>query len=120
MNILGQTIRCLRNRKGWRQKDLAEKACVSEDWINRLEVGNLAHLGEWLAQLRSVAAALGLSLNALLLEAGVTEPRVEDFERGGPSLRELVKGYEQLTADERNALNRLRVIRALAKRCGEG
>lgn len=58
---VGATIRFLRIRRPWRQRDLAEHAGVSQSMVSRIERGHLA--GVTLEAIRRVAAALDLRLD---------------------------------------------------------
>lgn len=58
---LGSTIRTARIRKGWRQRDLAEKSGVSRATITRIEGGHLGTLP--LDLIRAVCQALEISLD---------------------------------------------------------
>lgn len=60
---IGQKIRAARERKGWRQEDLAQECGIARANIARLERGNQVPK---VATLRRVAAALGLEIDALL------------------------------------------------------
>lgn len=60
---IGQKIRAARERKGWRQEDLAQESGIARANIARLERG---HQVPKLATLRRVAAALSLEADALL------------------------------------------------------
>ncbi|MEO7332300.1 MAG: helix-turn-helix transcriptional regulator [Gemmatimonadales bacterium] len=57
---IGRTIRSLRLRRGWRQRDLAARAGVSQQLISSVERGHLGTLS--LATLRRVAAVLDIRL----------------------------------------------------------
>lgn len=57
---VGQSVRALRQRSGWRQADLASRAGVSQPVVSRLEAGRWDDL-RW-SVLRRVCAAAGLRL----------------------------------------------------------
>jgi len=57
----GLVIRALRQRKGWRQVDLAERAGVSRSVVGRIERGDLLRIA-W-ADLVAVAEAVGARLD---------------------------------------------------------
>jgi XRE family aerobic/anaerobic benzoate catabolism transcriptional regulator len=60
---LGERIRQLRVKRGWRQIDLAEQAGVHENYISDLELG---HKEVCLRTLQTLAAALDLKTAELL------------------------------------------------------
>jgi transcriptional regulator with XRE-family HTH domain len=51
---IGARVRVVRHRLGWRQRDVAERADVSQDTVSRIERGQLGAL-----QLRTIRAVLG-------------------------------------------------------------
>jgi transcriptional regulator with XRE-family HTH domain len=57
---VGALIRAIRQRRGWRQEDLADAARLSRSQVSRAERGHLAELR--LAHLRSIAEALEVRL----------------------------------------------------------
>ncbi|MGK2851108.1 MAG: helix-turn-helix domain-containing protein [Candidatus Limnocylindrales bacterium] len=59
----GSTIRAARIRRGWRQRDLAEKSDVSRATISRIEGGHIGSLP--LDLTRSVCKALEISLDVV-------------------------------------------------------
>jgi transcriptional regulator with XRE-family HTH domain len=59
----GATIRAARRKRGWRQRDLAAKAGVSQATVWRVERGQIPEMT--LAALRKVAAALEIRLELL-------------------------------------------------------
>ena len=79
---IGSMIRTARIRKGWRQRDLAEKSAVSRATISRIEGGHIGSLP--LDLLRAVGKALEISLDLV--------PRW----RGGELDRMLSIRYSQL------------------------
>jgi transcriptional regulator with XRE-family HTH domain len=60
---VGMVLRALRRRKAWRQRDVADKAHVSQQFIAELESGQIEHMD--LARSRRVAAVLGASLEIM-------------------------------------------------------
>jgi transcriptional regulator with XRE-family HTH domain len=58
---VGRVFREVRTRKGWRQKDLAAMAGVSQGLISRIELGRLGSLS--LNGLRKVGAALDIRIS---------------------------------------------------------
>ncbi len=57
---VGRAARALRLRQGWRQGDLGAAAGVSQDFVSRLELGQLE--GMPLAKVEAVFAELGASV----------------------------------------------------------
>ena len=58
---VGRSIRALRIRRNWRQRDLAAEAHVSASQVSRIETGDLGRM--CLDDLRSLADALGAELD---------------------------------------------------------
>jgi transcriptional regulator with XRE-family HTH domain len=57
---LGTIIRALRRRRGWRQRDLATAAGVSQQFISKLDCGHIGTVS--VDELRAVASALDSTL----------------------------------------------------------
>ncbi len=60
---LGERIRLLRQKRGWRQIDLAEETGMHENYVSDLELGNKEIC---LRMLQTVAQAFGLTMAELL------------------------------------------------------
>ena len=60
---LGSAIRAVRHRRGWRQRDLAARAGVSDVTVSRLERGHLDTLS--IRTVRAVASALDVRVDLL-------------------------------------------------------
>ena len=58
---VGRVVREVRIRRGWRQRDLATAASVSQSLISRIEHGRLEHVS--LERLRVVGAALDIAIS---------------------------------------------------------
>ncbi len=58
---VGSAIRVVRQRRGWRQRDLEEQSGVSQTVISRMERGHLG--GQSLDDIRAVAAALDMRID---------------------------------------------------------
>jgi transcriptional regulator with XRE-family HTH domain len=86
----GRQIRALRQRRGWRQQDLAEAAGVSQAMVSRIERGRFRQVR--LEALERVAAAVGV--------------RVELRIMGGPDLDRLLDELHAATVEE--VIRRLR------------
>ena len=77
---VGQAVSESRRARGFTQEQLARKAHVSRQLINRLEMGNAANIS--LSRLMEVLAALGCTLR--IDWEGVAEPlRAADSQRHG-------------------------------------
>jgi transcriptional regulator with XRE-family HTH domain len=61
---VGRQLRAIRRQRGWRQRDIAERAEISQPAVSRIERGRLD--GVPLERLRSVAKALDAELNVLV------------------------------------------------------
>ncbi len=73
---VGQVIRLLRQRKQWRQADVAQRAKVSPTLIARIERGALGSIP--LAKIRRVADTLGAQLDTLVRWHGADLGRLLD------------------------------------------
>ncbi len=73
---LGRLIRLLRQRRGWRQVDLARTAGVGRSVVSDMELGRLN--GMSVATLRRVAAAFSLTLEGTLRGLGADADRLLD------------------------------------------
>ena len=71
---VGAALRAIRVRKGWRQRDVAERAGVSRWSVIHIERGRLANLP--LGTIRAVAAALDARLETVLRWQGGDLPRL--------------------------------------------
>lgn len=58
---LGSAIRLVRQRRGWRQQDLADKSGVSQSAVSRMELGRLGP--QSIDSVRAVAAALEIRVD---------------------------------------------------------
>jgi transcriptional regulator with XRE-family HTH domain len=85
---VGRVVREVRIRRGWRQRDLATAASVSQSLISRIELGRLDHVS--LDRLRAIGAALDIAISIdAWWRAGVLDRLVD---RGHASLVEYVVG----------------------------
>ncbi|HLY13188.1 MAG TPA: helix-turn-helix transcriptional regulator, partial [Candidatus Limnocylindrales bacterium] len=73
---VGRLFRAIRQRRGWRQVDLATKAGISSAVVSYIENGQLA--GRTLATIRAAAGPLGLSFEGLVRGPGADLDRVLD------------------------------------------
>jgi transcriptional regulator with XRE-family HTH domain len=60
---LGQRIRSLRRKKGWRQLDLAEQAGINENYVSDLELGRKEVC---LNTIKALASAFGMSISEFM------------------------------------------------------
>ena len=72
----GQILRALRQRKGWRQRDLGVRAGVSDTMIARIERGAFASIP--LAKIRRVAETLGARFDTIVRWHGADLGRLLD------------------------------------------
>lgn len=59
-NIIGQNIKKYRKKKGWTQKDLAEKLLLSDSFIGKLE--SVTHQTISIDTLEQIARVLGVEI----------------------------------------------------------
>lgn len=95
----GRGIRALRQRRGWRQEDLAAAAGVSQPVVSRIELGQLERLPVF--KLLSVAQALGGAIDLRLHWQGEGIDRLIDAAHA-PLLEQVVRfltaqGWEAMT-----------------------
>jgi transcriptional regulator with XRE-family HTH domain len=72
----GQILRSLRQRKGWRQQDLGDRAGVSSTMIARIERGAVASIP--LGKIRRVAETLGARFDTIVRWQGADLGRLLD------------------------------------------
>lgn len=73
---IGRGIRALRQRRGWRQEDLASEARVSQSLVSRVELGQLDSIR--VATLVRLTQALGATLDLRLQWQGESLDRLVD------------------------------------------
>lgn len=78
---LGAAIRAIRQRKRWRQQDLAAKARVSRSSVGRIERGSLTKVP--LGELRTVAQALDARIDAYIRWRGGDLARLVNARHAG-------------------------------------
>ena len=76
---LGQRVKDLRERLGWSQEKLAERASLDTTYISGIERGQR---NPGLNSLNQLARALGVTLPALLSD--LRQPRHREVRRGRP------------------------------------
>lgn len=69
---LGSIIRRLREARGWSQGDLSQRSGLYRSHISHLESGNRVNVSMWVVW--QIADALGVSVDDLLVQAGIYEP----------------------------------------------
>ena len=72
----GNALRALRQRRGWRQRDLALRAGVSDTMVSRIERGALSSIP--LGKIRRVADALGARFDTIVRWQGADLGRLLD------------------------------------------
>lgn len=90
---LGLAARAIRQRRGWRQLDLAQRALVSQGLISLLERGQLVHVS--MAALRRVFGALDAQLEIRVQWRGGEIDRLLDRRHAG-----IVEGVVQTLRGE--------------------
>src|SRR5687767_856129 len=78
---VGRSVRALRKRRGWRQRDLASAARVSQSVIARIELGRGDRIAPWI--LEHVVQALGARVLVRLAWNGESLDRLLDAEHAG-------------------------------------
>lgn len=73
---LGRLVRALRQRRGWRQVDVAQRAGTSQSVISELELGRVS--GMTVGTVRRIGAALGASTELRLHGLGAEPDRLLD------------------------------------------
>jgi transcriptional regulator with XRE-family HTH domain len=78
---IGNAARLIRQRRGWRQQDLAQAADVAQGCVSKLERGQLAHLR--VETIRSIARALEMEITFEARWRGGELSRLRDAEHAG-------------------------------------
>lgn len=96
---LGQLVEQARLRRGWTQRELADRLGVQQTYVSAIETGARKWPQEYI---RPLAALLGLSQVRMAVAAGLID--APDGEPAGPSfdpvLGELVEAAEGLTPEQ--------------------
>jgi transcriptional regulator with XRE-family HTH domain len=74
-DVIGATIKALRQRKRWRQVDLASKAGVAEGTITGVELGRRTQI----PNVKKIAAALGVDFQTLTSGDAVDRTSLDDL-----------------------------------------
>jgi transcriptional regulator with XRE-family HTH domain len=75
LSFIGTKIAAARNKRGWSQTDLAERASVSRATLDALENGRAGELG--FSKITKILAALGMELK--LQETGSGRPTLDEL-----------------------------------------
>jgi transcriptional regulator with XRE-family HTH domain len=97
--ILGDFIRTQRRLANMSLRDLAERAAVSNPYLSQVERGLHAPS---VRVLKAIAAALEISAETVLAEAGLLEGR--EPEASGADTAAAIRADPALTADQKTAL----------------
>ena len=101
LEALGALIRSQRQQAELTLRDLADRANVSNPYLSQIERG----LHEPSVRvLKAIAAALNLSAESLLQQAGLLEGTVPDAPPPPPSVEAAIRADPKLSPDERAAL----------------
>lgn len=98
---LKDTIRHLREQRGWSQSRLSQEASISQPTIWRLEKGIIAN--PKMALLQKLAAAFEVPVD-MLVEDGRQLSFLEGIFPGDPIGQALLRGYEKLPTERRQQL----------------
>ena len=99
LESLGGFIRERRTQAQYSLRDLADRANVSNPYLSQIERG--LHTPS-VRVLKAIAAALNVSAESLLVQAGLLESGDEDAP--GPSVEDAIRADTQLSDDQRSAM----------------
>jgi len=99
LESLGSFIRERRTQAQYSLRDLADRANVSNPYLSQIERG--LHTPS-VRVLKAIAAALNVSAESLLVQAGLLE--AEEPAEGAPSVEDAVRADPRLTEDQRAAM----------------
>jgi transcriptional regulator with XRE-family HTH domain len=95
-NGLGRAIAAAREERGWKRKDLVDRADISYPFLAEVENG---HKQPSMAKLNEIAEALGMTAAALLARAGLIEEQFGSrVDAAWPSQVPVVGGVTGLAA----------------------
>ena len=100
---IGATVRYVRAERGLSQKELADKAGVTQATISRLESGRIKELKS--DTLRLLADTLNVTSDHLMKSMAEVD-NSEDILKFDHNARFLVQGYKDLSAEGRDQLMR--------------
>ena len=98
LESLGSFIRERRTQAQYSLRDLADRANVSNPYLSQIERGLHAPS---VRVLKAIAAALNVSAESLLVQAGLLETAEEGE---GPSVEDAIRSDPRLTDDQRTAM----------------
>lgn len=99
LESLGSFIRERRTQAQYSLRDLADRANVSNPYLSQIERGLHAPS---VRVLKAIAAALNVSAESLLVQAGLLEEAEEG--EAGPSVEDAIRADPRLTDDQRSAM----------------
>ena len=99
LESLGGFIRERRKQAQYSLRDLADRANVSNPYLSQIERG--LHTPS-VRVLKAIAAALNVSAESLLVQAGLLESTDEDGP--GPSVEDAIRADPRLSEDQRSAM----------------
>ena len=99
LESLGGFIRERRKQAQYSLRDLADRANVSNPYLSQIERGLHAPS---VRVLKAIAAALNVSAESLLVQAGLLESTDEDGP--GPSVEDAIRADPRLSEDQRSAM----------------
>ncbi len=99
LESLGQFIRDRRKQAEYSLRDLADRANVSNPYLSQIERG--LHTPS-VRVLKAIAAALNVSAESLLVQAGLLEGDGNDEEH--PSVEDAVRADPKISDDQKSAI----------------
>ncbi|HEX4903298.1 MAG TPA: helix-turn-helix transcriptional regulator, partial [Acidimicrobiales bacterium] len=115
LESLGGFIRERRKQAQYSLRDLADRANVSNPYLSQIERG--LHTPS-VRVLKAIAAALNVSAESLLVQAGLLESS-EGEAAGGPSVEDAIRADTRISDDQKSAM--LAVYRSyLAQNVAQG
>ena len=100
LESLGGFIRERRKQAQYSLRDLADRANVSNPYLSQIERG--LHTPS-VRVLKAIAAALNVSAESLLVQAGLLEASEGD-EGSGPSVEDAIRADTRITDDQKSAM----------------
>jgi transcriptional regulator with XRE-family HTH domain len=99
LESLGGFIRERRKQAQYSLRDLADRANVSNPYLSQIERGLHAPS---VRVLKAIAAALNVSAESLLVQAGLLESTDEDGP--GPSVEDAIRADPRISEDQKSAM----------------
>jgi len=99
LQALGSFIRERRTQAQYSLRDLADRANVSNPYLSQIERG--LHTPS-VRVLKAIAAALNVSAESLLVQAGLLE--ADDATEGAPGVEDAIRADPLLTDEQRSAM----------------